>query len=382
MSHAEHGIFTRPEPLRDLHAGQNFGDKLAVVHDAIRQQLPYIDRISVILHDPKTGLLKSFIKSGSDDPVSLYSCPIEDAPSLCEMRDRGTPRLVNDLHLFDAGTHRHTHLIAASGYRSSYAVPLFYGGELLAVVFFNSRRRGAFTTMHLPLLNLYAHLINSLVIAKLVSVRTLLGAFRCALNMVGQRDPETGNHLERMSRYARLIALELSADPAVPCRLSDEEVEHLFLFSPLHDLGKIGIPDSILLKTGKLDDAEWAVMKTHAERGLEIVKAILEHLGSDTFEHTGVLGAVTRAHHETLDGRGYPLGLKGKEVPIEAMIVAVADIFDALTSRRSYKEPWSNDDAFAELHRLAGTKLDPDCVRALDRNRSSVEEIQEQFADA
>ena len=164
-----------------------------------------------------------------------------------------------------------------------------------------------------------------------------------------------------MSYYARLIARHL----APRYGLSDEYVEKVFLFAPLHDVGKIGLPDSVLQKPGKLTAEEFELVKTHTLRGREIVDTLIADFELGDLEDVEALRNIAAYHHEAINGTGYPLGLAGSEIPLEARIIAVADVFDALTSRRSYKHAWSNDEAFALLRQLAGVKLDRDCVEVL-----------------
>ena len=163
-------------------------------------------------------------------------------------------------------------------------------------------------------------------------------------------------------------------------KLNDDLVEHIFLFSSLHDIGKIGISDSILLKAGKLTEAEFDTMKTHASKGGEIIDMMLKNLGFDEFPHAEILRNIALYHHEAINGSGYN-GLIGEEIPVEAKIVAVADVFDALTSVRPYKEAWSNERAFLFLQSMAGTKFDSDCVAALINMRDEVEAIQMRFKE-
>jgi len=288
-------------------------------------------------------------------------------------------RLVNDMAVFQNGTNEHTKRISSSGYQASYAVPLFDCETFVGVLFFNSYQKNVFKDADLVRLDFFSQLINCLVIKKMQSTQMLVGAFRSCLSLVSYKDPETGNHLERMARYSRLIAREL-AQQGHP-GLTDEMIEHIFMFAPLHDIGKIGIPDSILLKPGRLDEDEWAIMQTHSIKGKEIIDAIASHLGLNSFEQLSLLQNISGSHHETMDGKGYPNRLKQNEIPIETQIVSVADIFDALTSHRSYKPAWSNEKAFEELKCLSGTKLNSDCVRVLIENEPAVKEIQKQFSD-
>jgi two-component system, response regulator RpfG len=148
------------------------------------------------------------------------------------------------------------------------------------------------------------------------------------------RDEETGFHLIRMARYSRLIANALG--------MSRDEAETIELAAPLHDIGKIGIPDHILLKPAKLDEAEWQIMRRHPVMGHEILKG-----SGSKYVRMGAL--IAFSHHEKYDGSGYPNGLAGDHIPLCARIVAVADVFDALTSVRPYKKAWSDEQAFEYL---------------------------------
>jgi HD-GYP domain-containing protein (c-di-GMP phosphodiesterase class II) len=163
--------------------------------------------------------------------------------------------------------------------------------------------------------------------------------------------------------------------------LDDEYIQHVFMFAPLHDVGKIGIPDQILLKPGKLSESEMCIMKTHSSKGREMIDDLLVSFGLENVAHVDIMRNIAAFHHESVNGSGYPEGRVGQEIPLEARIVAVADVFDALTSRRSYKEAWSNEDAFATLQIMAGDKLDRDCVDVLLAHREEIEEIQRRFRE-
>jgi HD-GYP domain-containing protein (c-di-GMP phosphodiesterase class II) len=205
----------------------------------------------------------------------------------------------------------------------------------------------------------------------------MLAAIKTARSFAEHRDAGTGAHLDRMSRYARLIALDL----AEAYDLSDEAIEFIFLFAPLHDIGKIGIPDAILLKPGQLDPAEFEQMKLHVDVGRAIVDEMIDDFGFHQFGNVTILRNIVHHHHEAFDGSGYPDGLRGEAIPIEARIITVADIFDALTSHRPYKQALSTAASLAQMANLAGSKLDPRCLEALHKNPDELARVQADFAE-
>ncbi|MEK6747958.1 MAG: two-component system response regulator [Pseudomonadota bacterium] len=179
------------------------------------------------------------------------------------------------------------------------------------------------------------------------------------------RDNETGYHIVRMSKYSQLLAQALG--------LPEAKCTRILQASPMHDIGKIGIPDSILLKPGKLDPAEWDIMKTHATIGAEI----LSH-GSQLLEEARVIAL---SHHEKWDGSGYPQGLAGDKIPIEGRIVAVADVFDALTSERPYKRAWAMADAVEEIKKGRRKHFEPAIVDAFISILPGITEIHARYKD-
>jgi putative two-component system response regulator len=163
------------------------------------------------------------------------------------------------------------------------------------------------------------------------------------------RDNETGMHVIRMSHYARLIALAYG--------MSESEADLVMHVAPMHDIGKLGVPDSVLLKPGRLEPEEWEIMKRHTVIGAQI----LSGHGSELLSYARV---VALRHHERWDGKGYPDGLRGEEIPRMARIVALADVFDALTSVRPYKKAWSVDDAAAQIQADSAVQFEPAVVAA------------------
>jgi len=364
--------------LETLNSQLPIREKLIATHKSINETFPFIVRIAITIYDSETSLLKTYLhSSGEDNPLEHYQTELDNAPSLKEILKKGLPRVANNLVTFEDGEHEHTKRIGRQGYAASYTLPMYNNGIFVGFIFFNANEKDVFTENVLRQIDIYAHMISLMVINELALINTLTAAVKTTGKITHARDPETGSHLDRMSRYSRLIAVEL----ADKYHLDDNYIENIFMFSPLHDIGKIAIPDNILLKPDKLNSDEKKIMNTHASRGREIIDDLLKNFGLENLENMNMLRNIAEFHHEAINGSGYPSGIKGTEIPIEARIVAVADVFDALTSRRPYKEAWTNDDAIQALNELAGETLDQDCVDALIKNMDQIEVIQKQFLE-
>jgi len=353
-------------------------ERLVAAHRSIQEIFPFIVRIAIAIYDEKTDTLSTYMhSSGEQNPLDHYQASMAEAPSLKRLLDQKLPRVINHAVTYDNGSAEHTRRIGRAGYAASYTLPIFNEGVFIGFIFFNADVRDAFSERVLRQMDPYAHLISLMIINELTAIKTLSAAVSTTGRITHVRDPETGSHLDRMSRYCRLIARGLTRK----FNLTDDWVEHLFMFSPLHDIGKIGIPDSILLKPDKLNDAEMGIMKSHTKMGEGIINDLIEGFGLQNFEHKEMLSNIAAYHHEAVDGSGYPYGLKGDAIPLEARIVAVADVFDALTSNRPYKDAWSNTHARDTLMSMAGKRLDADCVMALLTQMDEVEKIQAQFGE-
>jgi response regulator RpfG family c-di-GMP phosphodiesterase len=194
-----------------------------------------------------------------------------------------------------------------------------------------------------------------------------------------QRDNETGRHLDRVPAYSRLVAEGLREDGHYEDVITDQWIHDLERSSPLHDIGKVGIPDSILLKPGRLTPEEWAIMKTHADIGARTIDRVIQH-----FESSGFLAMgrdIARCHHEKWDGTGYPRGLKGEHIPLSARILALADVYDALTSVRPYKQAWSHEAALDWMAARAGTHFDPYAAASFVKRGAAILAIRSAMQD-
>ncbi|GLX79767.1 transcriptional regulator [Thalassotalea insulae] len=365
------------DKLDALNQHLSLHDKIISIHKTLSERYPFIVRIAIAIYDPKTGLLKTFIHSSDEHALEHYQAHLDEVPSLKAIIDKGLPRVINNFLTFEHSDSEHTQRIGRQGYLASYTLPIFNNGDFFGFLFFNSNEKNVFSETILQQIDIYGHLIALMVINESNIIQTLSAAVKTTGNITHIRDPETGSHLDRMSRYSRLIAIKL----ADQYQLSDDFIEHLFMFAPLHDIGKIGIPDEVLLKPGKLNHNEKQIMQSHSVKGRKIIDDLLKNFELEHIEYSCMLRNIIEYHHESIDGNGYPNGIKGEQIPIESRIVAVADVFDALTSVRPYKKAWSNGKAFDLLAELAGQTLDANCVNALLASKDEIDQIQQQFKE-
>ncbi|MDD5387897.1 MAG: two-component system response regulator [Gallionellaceae bacterium] len=194
------------------------------------------------------------------------------------------------------------------------------------------------------------------------------------------RDNETGNHIRRTQEYVRILAQRLQTHPRYSSYLTDKTIELLAKSAPLHDIGKVGIPDHILLKPGKLTAAEWAVMQTHSLLGARAIERAVRNADA-RIDFLDMAKQIAHFHHEKWDGSGYPEGLKGEAIPIPARLMALADVFDALISRRVYKPPMPIEEARDIIIGERGSHFDPDVVAAFLADSDAFLVVAEQYRE-
>ncbi len=369
----------QPAMAHSVNDGSTLNERLNHLHERILSAIPIVDRIAIAIYDAADDLLKTFVNSTrSGEAISAYEFKLSDSRSLLNLAMTGEPRVLNEIQAQIKANTKHSTWLLKQGYHSSFTLPLYDNSEFIGFIFFDSVKHAAFTQAIQRDLSLYTSLINMAISSEFAAVRSIIASAKVARDFAHLRDFETGSHLERMARYARIIAKTI----APIHQLSDEFVEHVFLFAPLHDIGKIGIPDNILLKPGKLDPSERQVMESHVLKGCDIVKKILGDFALQHLPDSKIMLNIVKCHHEMLDGSGYPFGLKGQEIPIEARIITTSDIFDALTTRRPYKNAWSLQEAHAELNKMVTQgKVDADCVAAIQTNAEEIIRIHTRYQD-
>lgn len=215
---------------------------------------------------------------------------------------------------------------------------------------------------------------------RILSLETREMAIFALAKLAESRDPDTGLHLERVQNYSRVLTQHLARMPDYRELIDAEFIRLIYQTSPLHDIGKVAIPDCVLRKAGQLSDAEFAVMKTHAMHGAETLDAALARFPEARF--LKVARDIAATHHERWDGTGYPAGLAGEAIPLPGRIVAVADVYDALTSRRVYKEAYTHSIARSIIVGDAGSHFDPGVVEAFLRGEDEFIAIRTRFQES
>lgn len=204
----------------------------------------------------------------------------------------------------------------------------------------------------------YSEHLEELVDAKVREISDAqIATIYALVKLAESRDGDTGAHIERTAQLFRLLAEKLRQLPEFSEIIDDEYIENIYRSSPLHDIGKVGIPDAILQKPGKLTPEEYEIMMTHAEIGAKTLEDVAKQYKGNTFIKMGL--EIAKGHHEKWDGTGYPNGLSGKDIPLSARIMAIVDVYDALRSKRSYKEGFSHEKSAKIIEEGMGTHFDP-----------------------
>lgn len=223
--------------------------------------------------------------------------------------------------------------------------------------------------------------LHDLVEEKTLDLRKTLKVMLSSLGALAEyRDPETGAHIKRTQVIVQMLAETLRNHPRFKAAIPNNEyIDYYATAAPLHDIGKVGIPDKILLKPARLTEDEWKIMSKHAQMGYDVLVNATHELKDHPLVR--ISAEIILNHHERFDGQGYPNKVKGDNIPVGARLMSVADVYDALVSRRPYKEPFSHEVAVKEILGGSGTQFDPDVVNAFMKIESQLPEIYKSFAE-
>ncbi|MBC2580875.1 HD domain-containing phosphohydrolase [Clostridium sp. DJ247] len=303
--------------------------------------------------------------------------------SLGKIIESGNERIINDLeeHVAKAGKpiKEYNKILLEEGIRSSITFPLKRDNKAVGIIFFSSNVKNVYNRAHIRFLRTLANSIM-LSIEKDIFIQDMIISSTLALaTLTEERDPETGDHLNRMKAYSKKIAELLSHEEKYKEIIDIEYINNIERFSPLHDIGKVAIKDDILLKPGKLTDEEYEIMKTHAIYGARVLAMAEENVKKRGLSIFKMGIEIAGGHHEKWDGSGYPYGKKGEEIPLSARIVAIADVFDALTSKRPYKKAFTFEDTVEIIIKDSGKHFDPYIVSVFMENISVIRSLYNRF---
>ncbi len=370
------------------HQGEQFGffatagklnAQLTEIHQRIQTLEPEIARIAFILYDDESKQLKTYAHSESHrEELEHYAIALDSVTTLKECADSGQVRVIHRITDEISATSSHSQWLLAQGYQSSMTVPVYHDDQFIGFIFLNSYQENLFTPQKCTALKPFIDIIRFIVSSEHDLVHALINATKAINAQSPEHWIDSKEHKERISRYARVIALEV----ATVYQLDDELIENISQFAKCHDIGKLAIPAELFNKPGSLTIEERQSLNQHIEKGIDIINGIIDDIGSPDHPSITVLKEIVAYHHEFLDGSGYPYGLTADAIPVSARIIAVANIFDALTSHRPYKQAWSVQFALLELEKMvASGKLDKHCVNALRYHQDYLKQVSETYPE-
>jgi HD-GYP domain-containing protein (c-di-GMP phosphodiesterase class II) len=359
------GLVARFLPLAAI--ADDSGEELEALLQGAQAQLrgivPSIGSICVMRHDPTNGWLRPClgrrVERGCRIPEAIA---LASHPDLSALGQGQQIAIVDDRDSEADGVAGDDPWSPGTDWRSRLTMPLLRGPLLLGFLVIHAGGVAVFDPEALKALSQPLELLRLRIAQRLGAITDLHTSLSLVGAIVALRDAGTGGHLERVAGYSLLIGRELERQLPLPCGYAEDVAR----FAPLHDVGKLGIPDRVLLKPGMLDPEEMVLMRTHVTIGQALIERLLEGLQLEGDPSAQLLREVVGQHHECLNGSGYPLGLQGDQLGLAGRIVAVADIYDSLTQVRPYKPALTDGQAVEILQGLVRSgRLDGRCVAAL-----------------
>lgn len=346
----------------------------------VRACYPRLSRLSIALTSENKAtnyfVSDALCQEASNNYIE-YNIRPESA--LKKMSELPSVRVINDLSTMNP-TRQICRLIDI-GHQSSYTSPIYYRDKNLGFIFINATAIGFFNQKSIQADIAYlSQLIASLFTRLHENQKHFQTSLAIALNMGHARDPETKEHLIRMGRYSEILARAMSEKKP---EITYQFIHRIRVYAPFHDIGKYRIPDHVLFSTKRFSHEDRAIMNKHTLYGEAMIEDVVSISDNHSISQDEVqfLKNIIRHHHERYDGTGLPDNLCGTQIPLEARIVTLADVFDALLSKRAYKSEWAIDDVLEYIEDNIGIMFDPICVDALKQNLDTCMAVREQFSD-
>ncbi|HPT66704.1 MAG TPA: HD domain-containing phosphohydrolase [Bacillota bacterium] len=365
-----------------LNRGCTPSDILDRLYKEFREDIPF-ERVSIVLTNNEGQIYLNELRHKKASNMLQGRLVDAEDTSLSEVFRRQEPRIINDYQDYFAQkpSSELTAMLLEEGIRSSMAYPLVVNGIGIGALIFASSTPNAYNGDLLAKARILANILAVAVEKTILVDDLILASITGLAKLVEAKDSETGLHLQRIQNYSKIIAEQLSTTSKYQRVIDEQFIEDIYKFSPLHDIGKVGIADGILLKPAKLTEEEFAVMKRHTVIGAEVLKKSSNNLLRRGRHFFDMAIQIALGHHEKYDGTGYPYGLAGEAIPLSARIVSLADVFDALTSKRVYKQSIDIDVSFKMVADESGSHFDPDIVQAMLDRRLDIIEICELYKE-
>lgn len=367
------------------HEPSSFVDKslnehLFAIHQEINRDIPGIDRIAFALYDQPSGHLKTYAASSPNGELLChYEYPLDKMPSLKECAENHLTRHINNIPGLLHTPNQHNQWLEHQGFVSSLASPTYSEKQFIGFIFLDSYQNDAFCPEVEARLQPYLDSIRQAAAHEYEIIHTILDAVEFAMQRVPKLHDQLRDHQQRIYYFTQVIAKGV----AEKYGLTDEEVDNIIQFSRFHDIGKLSLPPKLLLKPTALAAMERVQLTDHIAKGVDIVDHIIATSGKAGHSCLTILKEIISHHQEMLDGSGYPLGLCDEEIPVSSRIITVANIFDALTTHRPYKQARSVPFALLELEKMvADKKIDAHCVNALREEQEFLNDVIRRYPEA
>ncbi len=372
------------ELIENINEDVSFEGILNYIYSTFSEFIPYSHIGIALLRDDGKILEGSYGISAPflyDLPKKLVGIKAEISRTSLEsiVRD-GTPRVINDLEKYTKNKDAdYNKVLIGAGIKSSISLPLKVNDKPIGVIFFSDVKKNIYREEHIEFLKT---LSNSIAISlnKNIFIDEMLYSTLLALTKMAEtRDEDTAEHLDRMTAYSVKITEFLRYDGLFCDQITVPFIKGIERFSPMHDIGKVGVKDGILLKPGKLTGDEYEEMKKHVTYGADVLRTAESNIAKQRYSMFKMGIEIAEGHHEKWDGSGYPYNKKETEIPLSARIVAVADVFDALTSKRTYKCAFGFEESINYIINESGRHFDPTIVESLSRHKDEIYDLYMSF---